>query len=96
MTQVTTQAELLGELVERVSEKVSARLISRLQPYDPTWYMTVLKRAADEGWLLTTAEVRQLIGVKPKTSKGEKVYFPGLLAISKSRKDRLTNCLESQ
>ncbi len=51
----------------------------------------MLNRAADEGWLLTTAEVRQLISVKPKTSKGEKVYFPGLLAILKDRKDRLTN-----
>ena len=48
--------------------------------------MNVLERASEKDWLLTTAEVRQLIGVKPKTSKGEKVYQRGCWLFQKAGK----------
>ncbi len=96
-TTVNTTVNTLAEPpIDNRTLSVLEAIASQIQPKSPLWYMDSLKRAADEGWLLTTAEVRQLISVKPKASKGEKVYFPGLLAISKSRKNRLTNCLESQ
>ena len=36
--------------------------------------MSVLERALSSNWLLTTSEVKQLIGVKPWTKKGESTY----------------------
>ncbi len=96
-TPVNTTVNTLAEPpIDNRTLSVLEAITSQIQPKSPLWYMDELKRAADEGWLLTTAEVRQLISVKPKTSKGEKVYFPGLLAIPKSRKDRLTNSVASQ
>ena len=47
------------------------------QRSNPLWYMNVLENARTSNWLLTTAEVRELIGVKPKTKKGENTYQRG-------------------
>ena len=91
----TVDKPILSPVAANFGELVKA-IATAIQPADPLHYMDVLERAAEKGWLLTTKEVRQLISVKPQTPKGEKVYFPGLLAISKSRKDRLTNSVASQ
>ena len=74
-----TQAANLGELVKAIAQAVQP-------PADPLHYMDVLERAAEKGWLLTTAEVKQLISVKPKTSKGEKVYKRGCWLFQKAGK----------
>ena len=92
--QPTTQHALQHTPVETLVEppidnrtlSVLEALASQIQPKSPLWYMDELKRAADEGWLLTTAEVRQLISVKPKTSKGEKVYKRGCWLFQKAGK----------
>ena len=44
---------------------------------NPLWYMDVLERATVAQWLLTTEEVEQLIGVKPKCHGNEKIYQRG-------------------
>ena len=72
--------------LEEMVEKVGDRIASRLQPYDPTWYMTVLERAAQKKWLLTTAEVKDLIGVKPTTKKDDPVYQRGSWTFTKAGK----------
>ena len=72
-------AAYFGELVKAIATAIQP-------PADPLHYMDVLERAAEKGWLLTTAEVRQLISVKPKTSKGEKVYKRGCWLFQKAGK----------
>ena len=72
--------------LEEIVDKIGDRIVSRLQPYDPTWYMTVLEQAAEKGWLLTTAEVRELIGVKPTAAKGEDIYRRGCWLFTKEGK----------
>ncbi len=92
--QPTTQHALQHTPVETLVEppidnrtlSVLEAIASQIQPKSPLWYMDSLKRAADEGWLLTTAEVRQLISVKPKTSKGEKIYKRGCWLFQKAGK----------
>ncbi|MEM8613638.1 MAG: hypothetical protein AAGF93_16565 [Cyanobacteria bacterium P01_H01_bin.105] len=44
---------------------------------NPLWYMDVLERAATAQWLLTTDEIEQLIGVKPKCHSKDKTYQRG-------------------
>lgn len=44
---------------------------------NPLWYMDVLERAATAQWLLTTDEIEQLIGVKPKCHGKDKTYQRG-------------------
>ena len=61
-------------------------IADKFQKSNPLWYMKELKVAASEGWLLTTSEVRELIGVKPKTKKGENTYKRGNWLFIKSGK----------
>jgi hypothetical protein len=61
-------------------------IASVVQPTDPLRYMEVLERAAEKGWLLTTAEVRELIGVKPTAAKGEDSYQRGCWLFTKAGK----------
>ncbi len=70
--------QLLGEIVTAIA--------SRLQPPDPLWYMSILERALSSNWLLTTSEVKQLIGVKPRTKKGQSTYKRGNWIFMKSGK----------
>ena len=50
---------------------------SRLQPSNPIWYMDILKRTEENGWVLTTEEVEDLIGVKPRCEAGKNSYQRG-------------------
>ena len=43
----------------------------------PLWYLDVLEQACAVNWQLTTEEIEQLIGVKPKCHGGETVYQRG-------------------
>ncbi len=79
-TSITPSAAAnFGELVKAIATAIQP-------PADPLHYMDVLERAAEKDWLLTTAEVKQLISVKPKTSKGEKVYKRGCWLFQKAGK----------
>ncbi|NES01806.1 MAG: hypothetical protein F6K22_02565 [Okeania sp. SIO2F4] len=48
-----------------------------MQVQSPLWYHEELEKAAVGGWLLSTAEVKQLIGVKPYSKKGSNTYTRG-------------------
>ncbi len=52
---------------------------------DPLWYMDTLEKAASSDWLLSTTEVEQLIGVKPR-SKGDSGYQRGKWLFTKAGK----------
>jgi hypothetical protein len=79
-------ANNLEVLVQVVSTGVEKAIATSTQAKSPLWYMVELKRATDEGWLLTTKEVKDLIGVKPKTKKGENTYKRGNWLFIKSGK----------
>lgn len=61
-------------------------IASQLQPKSPLWFHRELKEAAAEGWLLSTEEVQQLIGVKPTPKKGEDFYERGSWTFVKAGK----------
>ena len=76
----------LQVLVEAVSVGVERAIASQAQPPNPLWYMKELKQAAEEGWLLTTSEIRELIGVKPTANKGSNTYKRGCWTFTKAGK----------
>jgi hypothetical protein len=64
--------------------KLETLLASRLPPSDPLWYMNVLERAQASHWILTTEEVEQLIGVKPRCEAGKNSYQRGCWVFEKA------------
>lgn len=58
------------------------QLVKSIRPIEPLAHLKELERAAASGWLLTTAEVKQLIGVLPK---GE-LFSRGSFSFQKSGK----------
>ncbi len=65
-------AQALHQLNQTLSDQHS-----RSSTPNPLWYMDVLDRAATAQWLLTTDEIEQLIGVKPKCHGKDKSYQRG-------------------
>lgn len=53
---------------------------------NPLWYMEVLEQACNGGWLLTSDEVQQLIGVKPSCPRGSDRFQRGSWVFLKAGK----------
>lgn len=66
--------------------QLEATIASRLQPFNPLWYMQVLEQAATENWLLSTEEVEHLIGVKPKCYSSQTAFQRGCWTFVKTGK----------
>ena len=81
-TQLTTQSELLGDIVKAVSNAIAGSM----QPVDPLWYLGRLEAARASGWELTTSQVQELIGVKPNCKKGKRTFKRGSFIFVKSGK----------
>ena len=81
----SNQSNDLELLVQVISASVEKALTSG-KSKSPLWYMKELKEATEEGWLLTTSQIQELIGVKPKTKKGENTYTRGSFSFVKSGK----------
>lgn len=60
--------------------------LTHQRPNNPIWYMEVLERAATAQWLLTTEEIEQLIGVRPKCHGKDKTYQRGTWTFVKTGK----------
>lgn len=52
----------------------------------PLQVLEGLEVAAEKGWLLTTEQVRQLIGVRPKLKASDRTFIHGSFAFVKSGK----------
>ena len=78
-TPINTQ--LLAELTS-----IGYSLISALRERDPLEHYSSLEQAMLSNWLLTTSEVKALIGVKPKTKKGDNTFRRGNWVFVKSGK----------
>lgn len=77
-TQPTTQPnqqELLAQIALLITEAK-----------DPLWNLEALERAIANEWLLTTAQIKNLIGTKPSCKKGKSLYERGSFVFTKSGK----------
>ena len=64
-----------------------ARIVASIvQASEPLQYLEILERAVEKGWLLTTAQVKGLIGVKPVAKKDSDSYERGGWIFTKSGK----------
>ena len=73
---------VLKEIAESLA-RLETTLATRLQPLNPLWYMAVLEKAEAANWILTTDEVKHLIGVKPHCDRNETIYRRGSWAFIK-------------
>ena len=77
-------SELRIDLV--LPDRLEKALIAQSKPLDPLWYMAALERARMSEWLLTTSEVKQLIGVTPRINSGERSFTRGCFVFVKAGK----------
>lgn len=77
--------EVLVEISQSLS-KLEQILTSHWQSPNPLWYMDVLERAQSANWLLTSEEIEQLIGVKPKCEPGKDSFQRGCWIFTKAGK----------
>ncbi|BAZ40942.1 hypothetical protein NIES4101_69040 [Calothrix sp. NIES-4101] len=64
-------------------DKLEQILTSHFQPPNPLWYMDILERAQASNWLLSSEEIEQLIGVKPKCEPGKDIFQRGCWIFTK-------------
>lgn len=86
---VTSNNKQLDEVLVEISQslnKLETILNSRLQAPNPLWYMDVLERAQSSNWLLTSEEIEQLIGVKPRCEAGKDSFQRGCWIFTKAGK----------
>ena len=76
----------LEGLIAAISTGVENAISASAQPVDPLATEKALDLAAEKGWLLSTSKVQQIIGVKPRTRKGEYTYERGNFVFTKSGK----------
>ncbi len=65
---------------------VVSAIAQAIRPTDPLAHLTHLERAATSGWLLTSSEVQQLIGIKPKVEPGGQSFTRGSFTFTKAGK----------
>lgn len=67
-TAINQDRENFLELIEAIARHFAT-------PHDPLQHYTALERAIASGWILSTAEVRGLIGVKPRGDRFQRGSF---------------------
>jgi hypothetical protein len=75
-------SELFLDRVEALVKSIAITLPTR----SPLWYIAELEKAQIEGWLLTTSEIQELIGVRPMTAKLGLTYQRGCFTFTKAGK----------
>ena len=81
-TQLQVTPQLLGDIVESASNAIA----QKMTPPDPLWYLGRLETARASSWLLTTSQVKELIGIKPRCKGGGKTFRRGSFIFIKSGK----------
>ncbi|NJR72953.1 MAG: hypothetical protein HC773_03160 [Scytonema sp. CRU_2_7] len=74
----TVDLETMTRLVEAI-----AQFVNKPQPLQEFESFVWLERAAASSWELTTNQVEKLIGVSPRTKKGERSFTRGCFVFSK-------------
>ena len=78
--------QLIAEISSQIGMAIASQVNNKLQQIDPLWYHSALERASTSGWLLTTKEVKSLIGVTPRTKKSSTTFKRGNWVFIKSGK----------
>jgi hypothetical protein len=76
----------LEALVNLIAGAISQTIANTIPTRSPLWYMSELEQAQAQGWMLTTAEIHKLIGVKPIVAKGTSTYQRGSFTFIKAGK----------
>ena len=82
----TIDSQLLVEITSAIGIAIAERLGKQLAQIDPLSCHSALEKARASGWLLTTLEVKELIGVKPRTKKDNDTFKRGNWVFIKSGK----------
>lgn len=65
-TQLTAQHETQEELLGDIATAVTMAIADKLPPKNPLWYMHELEIAMASNWQLSTSQIKEMIGVKPR------------------------------
>ncbi len=87
-TEVATPKSISSPLPNNQIEELLANLSSRFQkleillsqhstPHNPLWYMPILEQVETHGWIISSEEVEQLIGIKPHCDSGHNFFIRG-------------------
>jgi hypothetical protein len=87
-TEVATPKSISSPLPNNQIEELLANLSSRFQkleillskhstPQNPLWYMPILEQVDTHGWIISSEEVEQLIGIKPHCDSGHNFFMRG-------------------
>jgi hypothetical protein len=68
--------ELLANLSSRF-QKLEVSLGKHSTPHNPLWYMPILEQVDTHGWIISSEEVEQLIGIKPHCESGHNSFVRG-------------------
>jgi hypothetical protein len=70
----------IEELLANISSRLAQMEISigkHSTPHNPLWYMPILEQADTQGWIISSEEVEQLIGIKPHCDSGHNFLMRG-------------------
>jgi hypothetical protein len=68
--------ELLANISSRL-EQMERSIDKHSTPSNPLWYMPILEQADTQGWIISSEEVEQLIGIKPHCDSGHNFFMRG-------------------
>jgi hypothetical protein len=77
--------ELLANISNRL-EKLEVLLSKHPTPSNPLWYMPILEQVDRQGWIISSEEVEQLIGIKPHCAPGDRSFVRGCWTFIKAGK----------
>jgi hypothetical protein len=68
--------ELLANISSRLTQ-MERSINKHSTPPNPLWYMPILEQADTQGWIISSEEVEQLIGIKPHCDSGHNFLMRG-------------------
>jgi hypothetical protein len=77
--------ELLANISSRL-EQMERSIGKHSTLHNPLWYMPILEQADTQGWIISSEEVEQLIGIKPHCDSGHNFFMRGCWKFVKAGK----------
>ena len=77
--------ELLVNISNRL-ERLEISIDKHQNPANPLWYMSILEQADAQGWIVSSEEVEQLIGMKPHCAPDRNFFVRGCWKFEKAGK----------
>lgn len=78
-------SELLANISSRL-ERMEVLINKHSSPSNPLWYMPILAEVETQGWIISSEEVEQLIGMKPHCAPGHNSFVRGCWKFVKAGK----------